>query len=99
GLVEIKCPQSATHIDTLLNGAVPEKYVKQMMWQMACTDRAWCDFVSFDPRLPESMRLFVKRIPRHDGAIEELEREVRTFLSEVEDTVRRLRAAYEAEAA
>jgi putative phage-type endonuclease len=67
GLVEIKCPNSATHIQTLLGGSVPEKYRTQMLWQMACTDRAWCDFVSYDPRLPESMRLFVQRVERDDA--------------------------------
>src|SRR6478752_2514409 len=62
GLVEIKCPQTATHIDTFVSGAVPTKYLTQMQWQMACTGRAWCDFVSYDPRLPEAMRLFVRRV-------------------------------------
>jgi hypothetical protein len=54
GLVEIKCPNTATHIETLLSGSVPGKYVTQIQWQMACTWRKWADFVSFDPRLPES---------------------------------------------
>jgi putative phage-type endonuclease len=49
GMVEIKCPNTATHIQTLLDRKVPEKYITQMMWQMACADRPWCDFVSFDP--------------------------------------------------
>jgi putative phage-type endonuclease len=96
GMVEIKCPGTATHIDTLLGGAVPDKYRLQMLWQMACTGRQYCDFVSFDPRLPETMRLFVQRVPRDDAAIAELEREVRVFLAEVDDTVAQLRARYEA---
>ena len=95
GLVEIKCPSTATHIDTLLSGTVPGKYLTQMLWQMACTGRQWCDLVSFDPRLPESMRLFVKRVERDDARIAELETEVVTFLSEVRDTVHRLRSKYE----
>ena len=61
GLLEIKCPNTATHIDTLLSGKVPERYNTQMQWQMACTNRQWCDYVSFDPRLPESMQLFITR--------------------------------------
>jgi putative phage-type endonuclease len=99
GLVEIKCPNTATHIDTLLSGAVPGKYLTQMLWQMACTGRQWCDFVSFDPRLPESMRLFVHRVDRDDARIAELETEVVTFLNEVRDTVHRLRSKYDPEPA
>jgi putative phage-type endonuclease len=95
GLIEIKCPNSATHIDTLLNGKVPEKYRTQMLWQMACTGRTWCDFASYDPRLPEAMQLFVQRIPRDDDAIAELEREVTAFLAEVDATVAQLKAQFE----
>lgn len=98
GLIEIKVPNSATHIDTLLNQKIPTRYELQMTWQMACTGRQWCDFVSFDPRLPEEMRLFVKRFPRSDTRIAEIEREVEIFLGEVDDTIKRLRRAY-AEAA
>jgi putative phage-type endonuclease len=90
GLVEIKCPNSATHIETLLNEAVPAKYLHQMQWQMACCDRAWCDYVSFDPRLPADLRLFVKRVERDDALIADMEREVAAFLGEVADTVKRL---------
>lgn len=94
GLIEIKVPNSATHIQTLLAGAIPEKYRLQMAWQMACTGRRWCDFVSFDPRLPEEMRMFVQRFDRDDLHVRELEREVELFLSEVDDTIKRLRRAY-----
>lgn len=99
GLVEIKCPNTATHIDTLLSGTVPGKYLTQMHWQMACTGRNWCDFVSFDPRLPESMRLFVHRVERDDARVAELEAEVVTFLSEVRATVEALRSKYDPEPA
>lgn len=94
GLVEFKVPNTATHIDTLLRGAVPGKYVQQMHWQMACTGRQWCDFVSYDPRLPESMRLFIARTERDAAKIEEIETEVVLFLNEVEATVRALRKRY-----
>jgi hypothetical protein len=97
GLVEIKCPGTATHIETLLGGSIPDKYRLQMLFQMACTGRQYCDFVSFDPRLPETMRLFVQRLARDDAEIAEIEREVGVFLSEVDDTVARLRARYEQE--
>lgn len=97
GLVEIKCPNTATHIETLLSGKVPAKYVTQMAWQMACTGRAWCDFVSFDPRMPEHIRLFVQRVDRDDTLIATLEAEVSAFLTEVSETVASLTRAYPAE--
>jgi putative phage-type endonuclease len=96
GLVEIKAPNSATHIQTLLTGAIADKYIVQMQWQMACADRKWTDFVSYDPRLSEEKRLFVKRVHRDDARIAELEAEVGKFLAEVEDTIARLNAAYPA---
>ncbi len=95
GLVEIKCPNSATHIDTLLKKAIPAKYVTQMMWQMACTGRAWCDFASFDPRLPEHMHLIVIRLHRDDAMIAEIEAEVSAFLAEIAGKEAALRAEYE----
>lgn len=94
GLVEIKCPNTATHIETLLGSIVPGKYMTQMLWQMACTGRAWCDFVSFDPRMPEEMRLFIKRVPRDEGRIAELERDVREFIAELDAKVAALTASY-----
>lgn len=95
GLVEIKCPATATHIDTLLTETIPDKYVKQMMFQMICTGRKWCDFASYDPRLPERMRLFVKRVEFNAEAAEEIEAAVRDFLAEIDNTVVQLRAKYE----
>jgi putative phage-type endonuclease len=94
GMVEIKCPNTATHLDTLLTGIIPSKYETQMLWQMACTGRAWCDFVSFDPRLPENMRLFIKRLLRDDDRIAELEAEVTAFLFEIDVTVSALVRKY-----
>lgn len=87
GLIECKCPNSATHLDTLLSGRPDGKYLTQMYWQMACTGAKWCDFISFDPRFPEHLRLFVVRIPRDDIQIKTLENEVTAFLSEVNDMV------------
>ena len=84
GLVEIKCPNTATHIDTLLSGGVPGKYVTQIQFQLACTGRQWCDFVSFDPRMPDYARLFVQRVDRADKFIADLETDVVDFLAEVE---------------
>ena len=90
GLIEIKAPQTATHIDTLLTQTVPGKYITQMQWQMACTGRKWCDFVSFDPRMPEELQLFIKRVPRDEGYINTLEKEVEIFLSELDEKIEKL---------
>jgi putative phage-type endonuclease len=90
GLVEIKCPNTATHIDTLLTQTVPGKYNTQMQWQMACTGRQWCDFVSFDPRLPTELQLFVKRVARNNELIADLEMEVILFLAELENKIKKL---------
>lgn len=95
GLVEIKCPNTATHIETLRGRKVPDKYIKQMHWQMACTGRKWCDFVSYDPRMPESMQLWVKRVERDDALVAELEKEVAAFLEEVAATINELLELYE----
>lgn len=94
GLVEVKCPNTATHIETLLGGSVPSKYISQIQWQMACTGREWCDFASFDPRLPVSMQLFISRVERDESQIAEMEREVRIFLAEIASTVTRLTERY-----
>jgi putative phage-type endonuclease len=96
GLLEIKCPNSATHIETLLGGKIESKYITQMQWQMACTGTLWCDFVSYDPRMPEHLAIWVKRVPRDDAMIEELESAVRAFLAEVASTVAALEAYAEA---
>ena len=90
GLVEFKCPATATHLDTLLVGDVPSKYIPQMQWQMACTGRKWCDFCSYDPRLPEHLRMFVKRVERDDDYIKMLEGEVTVFLAELEEKLSKL---------
>jgi putative phage-type endonuclease len=95
GLIEIKCPTSATHIDTLLNEAVPQKYATQMAWQMACTGRQWCDFISYDPRLPPSMQMFVRRFHRDDKVIAEYEQMVADFLGELDAKIAVLLATYE----
>jgi predicted phage-related endonuclease len=95
GLVEIKCPITATHIETLLGQSVPGKYITQVQWQMACTGRKWCDFVSFDPRMPENMQLFVQRIERDNETISLLEREVMMFLGELDKKVGELKEKYD----
>lgn len=88
GLIEIKCPNTATHIKTLESKKPALKYMRQMQWQMACTGRKWCDFVSFDDRLPEHLSFFCTRIERDDEMIAELEKSVTTFLNELEAKIR-----------
>lgn len=94
GLVSFKCPNSSNHIATLLGAPIEPDYVKQMVWEMACTGRQWCDFVSFDPRLPPEMQIEIRRVQRDPVAIAELEIEVRKFLGEVSETVDRLVKLY-----
>lgn len=94
GLVEIKCPNTATHIETLRAGKVPEKYVTQIQWQLACTGRVWCDYVSYDPRMPAHMSFFVRRVPRYQERIKELEIEVKKFLAELDLAVNELEVIY-----
>ena len=92
GILEIKCPNTATHIETLLSEAVPGKYMTQMQAQMACTGRAWCDFVSFDPRMPGDLQIWIKRVDRDAAFIAEMEGEIAAFLTELGGKIDRLRA-------
>lgn len=94
GLIEIKCPNTATHLDTLLGASIDGRYLKQMQWQMACTGRAWCWFVSFDPRVPPEMQLHAQLVHRDDKVITELEREAIVFLDEVAAKVDLLRTRF-----
>lgn len=95
GLVEIKCPNTSTHLETLITGAVPTKYRKQMLWQMACTGRSWCDFASFDPRVPFEMQLFVQRVELDPADLAETEAAVREFLAETEAKISELKSKYQ----
>jgi len=91
GLIEIKCPNTATHIDTLLSDKVPSKYNTQMQWQMACTGRKWCDFVSFDPRMPDGLQIFIQRVPFDAEYVKMLEAEITGFLVELETKIEKLK--------
>jgi len=90
GMLEIKCPNTATHIDTLLSQSVPTKYITQMQWQMRCCERQWCDYVSFDNRLPADLQLFVKRVEFDALYVATLEEEVNLFLKELDNKVNKL---------
>ena len=90
GLLQVKCPYPATHFDYLLGGEIPGEYQVQMQWEMACAERAWCDFVSYNPDFPVEHQLFVVRVPRDDKRIAEITAEVIVFLKEVDDLMARL---------
>lgn len=90
GLIEIKCPNTATHIMTLLSGTSPKKYYAQMQGQMWITGRKWCDFVSYDPRLDAKRAIYITRVERDDDYIESLENAVLDFLEEVDDLITQL---------
>lgn len=84
GLLEIKCPNTSTHIDFLRTGKPDGKYQLQMLAQMACTGRDWCDFVSFDDRLPEPLQFYCIRFYRDDCRIKEMLTEIQKFLEELD---------------
>jgi len=89
GCIEIKVPNSMTHLNWLICGEVPPEHVPQMKAVMCCANRQWCDFVSFDPRMPKDLRLFVRRLYRDGPMILEMEQEVEKFLAEVEAAMQR----------
>lgn len=95
GLVEIKCMQPKGHGEILKSKSIPARYMTQMQWQLSCTGRDWCDFVAYQPKFPESMRLWVRRIERDAARITELEALVAEFLAEVERSTAALLAEYE----
>jgi putative phage-type endonuclease len=94
GLIEIKCPNTATHIETLLAEKVPSKYIIQMQVQMLCTGRVWCDFVSFDPRLPGNMAFWMSRVEADAEMQAEIEAEVQKFLAELVEKQAKLQAKF-----
>lgn len=92
GMVEIKCPDSKTALECWLSDSPVEgKYFAQMQWQMRCADRAWCDYVVFDPRMPAKAQLFVTRVMRDDKWLADTEVEVVKFLAEVDAKVAALK--------
>mgnify|MGYP003335657863 FL=1 len=90
GLIEIKCKEIHNHLDSILNDRIDPDHQAQMMWQMACTGRQWCDYVCFDDRAPEGLQLFVKRLHRDEEKIKAMEDEVIKFLKDLEDMIQKL---------
>lgn len=93
GLIEIKCPNTATHLDFLTSHTPKKEYILQMQWQMACTGRQWCDFISYDDRLPERLAYRTIRIQRDEEKITEIEGEVMKFLEELNEKIRQLESS------
>lgn len=94
GGLELKCPTSATHLRTLLADAVPEDHLPQIHWAMACSGRAWWDFVSYDPRFPDGLQFFQKRVMRDEKEIETMEGQAIAWLAELEDKLKALDERY-----
>jgi len=92
GLLEIKCPNTATHIEWMMTGCVPTEHINQMLWQMDCADKDWCDFISFDPRMPQDFQIFIVRLVRDEAKIMKLRDSVVKFLIEVDKAVEQLNA-------
>ncbi len=84
GLIEIKCPKTTTMVSTVLSGQIPKNYVTQMTWQLACTQRKWCDFVMFDPRLPPANQIWIQRYEPEEDVITQLEEDVKLFLLDLQ---------------
>jgi putative phage-type endonuclease len=97
GMVEIKCPSSSTALEVWLTHSqggnpVDAKYFAQMQWQMRCANRAWCDYVVFDPRMPAKVQLFIYRVNRDDAWLKVAEEEVIRFLAELDAKVKSLKS-------
>jgi putative phage-type endonuclease len=91
GLVELKCPMSHTHLESILGG-LDDQYKVQVNWQMACTGAKWTDLCSFDPRFPAELQLVIKRFERDDAFIATLEKEVIKFLAELDDKLNKVKS-------
>ncbi|EAP7013730.1 exonuclease [Salmonella enterica] len=90
GQLEVKCPGSQTHLNTILTKEVPSEYVPQITWQLACTRRKWCDFVSYDPRLPEHLQLVIIRVFAEDLDIAGIEQSVIKFNQKIDQIIAEL---------
>ncbi|UNE54872.1 lambda exonuclease family protein [Bartonella machadoae] len=93
GLVEVKCPQSTTHLRFFMYDEIKPEYIAQMQFQMACTGRKWCHFISYNPQFvgrSTGLRMKVKRIHRDDEQIEQLTKAVEVFLAEIEQDMEQI---------
>lgn len=93
GLIEIKCPTSETHVSFALTKEIKKEYIAQMQFQMACTGRKWCDFVSYDPRFTgkaQNVAIIIHRVERDDKMIDSIETNVRQFIAEMQADIQRI---------
>lgn len=91
GTLQIKCPFAATHISWLIAGEPPEEHRPQMLWEMVCTGRSWCDFVSYCEALPKELRIFRRRYSFEVARAVEITAEVKIFLTEVDSILFKLK--------
>jgi len=87
GLLEIKCPHTTTHLETVLSNEIPTGYVSQIQGQLWITGRQWCDFVSFDPRV-QGGPFWCKRVFRNEEYINNLQTEINLFADQLNDLVK-----------
>ncbi|WP_335954040.1 lambda exonuclease family protein [Acinetobacter higginsii] len=93
GQIEVKCPDTTTHLNTLLTKQVPDEYIPQITSQLSCTRREWCDFISFDPRLEPELQIIIIRVFAKDLGIEALEQDVRKFNKTINEAIETLKVA------
>lgn len=93
GLIEIKCPNTWTHLEFMQSLKPKREYILQMQWQMMCTGRKWCDFVSYDDRLPDNLSFRCVRIHYDEALAQEIEAEVIKFLQELDEKIKQIEAA------
>ena len=91
GLIEIKCPTEPNHLATIVNGEAPTRYFSQIQWQLSCTGRDWCDFVSLCLDAPAGLELFIVRVYRSDDWIKDTESAVVVFLAEVDNQFKKIK--------
>ncbi len=87
GMIEIKCPKMVTHVEYLVKGVLPTKYVPQVQGQMYVLDRKWCDFISYYP----SMELLKVRVMRDDEFIKKLDCEITVLLAEINKVLEKIK--------
>jgi putative phage-type endonuclease len=94
GGIEIKCPKTSTHLEWMFDGIIPDEHRYQMVAGICCTERKWWDFVSYDPRLPRHLRLFIVRMQRDESEVAKVEQEVLRFNEEVESMMKSLKCTW-----
>lgn len=84
-LIEIKCPETATHLTYKMAGVPPEKYIPQMLVQLLVTGRKSCWFASFDDRLPAPHDIFIVKFEPTADQLKEAQLMATDFLGETQE--------------